>query len=127
MTNLTTDLFDAHVVAFRREGLIGYLWDAYKDLYGSRPRWYNFKDATLEELLADADRVSNQISEECRLEREADEAAVELVVKSGASDEATAKRWLADAEDHYYYWYGETRDILPEAEPLPYEFAEACV
>lgn len=52
-----------------RESLIGYIWDAYKDVNGVRPRWMNFDGMNLVELKNLADSLENDIVEEIAYDR----------------------------------------------------------
>ena len=53
-----------------RDDLICYIWDAYKDLNGFRPRnIYDFSAMSVEELQEECDRLSAQIAEEIEAEK----------------------------------------------------------
>ena len=79
-----------------REQLETIYSDAYKDAYGFRPRGHVFD--TVEELRA---AIELRIAEEKESMRRAMlefEARVASVIETGASDRATALRWIADAD-----------------------------
>ena len=75
--------------------------DMYKDAYGFRPcKWtmesYSFMNEA-ERLDWKAD-LQEQINADLQSEREAHDEAVIACMKAGASDVATAERWLRQAE-----------------------------
>lgn len=57
-----------------RDDLISYIWDAYKDLHGIRPRFMNFDAMSIEDLRKEADFLSESIGAEIRRAREHNEA-----------------------------------------------------
>lgn len=89
----------------RRDSLLSYISDAHKDAYGFRPRGMGYNELSIEELEAEADRLSeavcSAIEEEERWELEARakwEASVSEAIAVGAGNRETAVRWLLDAE-----------------------------
>ena len=77
--------------------------DLYKDVYGSRPRGYNFSGWSFTEL---TDFINDLSDEQDRVE--ADEKAFEQkalkdVMSMGAPDKETALRWLDQADAHFMY------------------------
>ena len=81
--------------------------DAHKDAYGFRPRGYNYNEWTMSQLEAEADRLSDEVTQVI-LEREFTEAreveALEVriadLIYMGAEDRNTAIRWICDSIDH---------------------------
>jgi hypothetical protein len=92
---------------YERESLISYISDAHKDAYGFRPRGYNYAEWSLAQLEAEADRLSDAVTNAIR-EREFDEAreveALEVKIADlmdmGARDRKTAIRWICDSINH---------------------------
>lgn len=79
--------------------------DLYKDTYGFRPRYTGFYEATPEQkqriwddLLSAHERAMDEYH--ARQERTSEELQLDInrLLKVGASDEATAIRWLVEAE-----------------------------
>jgi|GEM_PF-579962 len=108
---ITTDLdhwaeYGVHTVEdFKRHELESFIWDAYKDAYGIRPRFMDFESMSMEELQKEADRVAEAAREQYELEVAQAEADLrefkELVQKTidmGAGDEDTALRWLTQGD-----------------------------
>jgi len=89
-----------------REGLISYIWDAYKDANGVRPRWIDFdsmSDAALSEY---ADHVEQQVVDSIAADKKREqeaavkfEALVANLISIGAGNRETAVRWLLDEVD----------------------------
>jgi hypothetical protein len=81
-------------------------WDFYKEANGFRPRGIDTSSWTVEQFKAEfteLGRICSQ-NEAIRKEDEARaavkfEARIAGLIASGASDRATAIRWVADAED----------------------------
>lgn len=76
--------------------------DAYKDVYGFRPRGYNFVEWSFQELTDFVNDLSEESEREAELERKAEEKAIEDVMSLGC-DKETALRWLDDADAHYVW------------------------
>ena len=77
--------------------------DMYKDVYGFRPRGYNFSTWSFTEL---TDFINDLSDEQDRVE--ADEKAFEQkalkdVMSMGAPNKETALRWLDQADAHFIY------------------------
>ena len=95
------------VEEYERQNLISYISDAHKDAYGFRPRGYNYNEWTMTQLEAEADRLSDEVTQVI-LEREFTEAreveALEVriadLIDMGAEDRDTAIRWICDSIDH---------------------------
>jgi len=86
----------------QRDEVMLWVSDLYKDVYGSRPRGYNwdaFSNKELEDFVnALAEESNRQIDELAFAESEAINSVMALGV-----DKQTALRWLDDA-DAYYDW-----------------------
>ena len=105
-----------HVDDYKRWSLINYIYDGYKDAYGTRPRHYNFDAMSIAELEAEADSIGEAVVETIDRERAADKAAIEKfeasiasVIEVGAGDRETALRWLTymcDDSEHWVYNQG---------------------
>jgi len=77
--------------------------DMYKDVYGFRPRGYNFSTWSFTEL---TDFINDLSDEQDRVE--ADEKAFKQkalkdVMSMGAPNKETALRWLDQADAHFIY------------------------
>lgn len=101
-----------------RDSLIQVYSDFHKDAYGFRPRGINYDAMTTVELEADLARFA-AVCEEARIAEKAAahnavaafDSSIKKLMQIGASDEATALRWMAEAgvEDSgwdvdYYLW-----------------------
>ena len=96
------------VALSERDALLTYISDAHKDAYGFRPRgnWERYSEMSIEELHAEADKLSvavaDAIEEEDLARHEAAvrfEQLVDQTIANGAADRATALRWIFEAED----------------------------
>ena len=81
------------------------LWvsDLYKDVYGIRPRGYNFHNWSFQEL---TDFVNDLSEENTRLideEKAFEQKALKDVMSVGAPDKETAARWLDQADAYFMY------------------------
>ena len=77
--------------------------DLYKDVYGSRPRGYNFHNWSFQEL---TDFVNDLSEENTRLideEKAFQQKALKDVMSVGAQDRETAARWLDQADAYFMY------------------------
>jgi len=77
--------------------------DLYKDVYGSRPRGYNFHNWSFQEL---TDFVNDLSEENTRLideEKAFQQKALKDVMSVGAEDRETAARWLDQADAYFMY------------------------
>jgi len=104
----------------KRHDLETYIWDAYKDANGIRPRFMNFSAMSTEELQAEADYLSNQIKKQIEeekkeqsLAKEQFEEHINCMITNHNVDEKTAIRWDMQAENtdpvneqdvEHYYW-----------------------
>ena len=92
---------------FKRNEVLSWISDLYKDVYGIRPRGYNFNEWSDDELEAYTDQLIAQLKENEELERlqeEADvksfEEQVQKTIEIGAGDRKTALRWLFSSEEY---------------------------
>ena len=76
--------------------------DLYKDVYGFRPRGYNFEAWSFQELTDFVNGLSEEAEKEAEYERQMEEKAIEDVMSLGV-DKKTALRWLDDADAHYVW------------------------
>lgn len=76
--------------------------DLYKDVYGFRPRGYNFETWSFQELTDFVNDLFKQSEEEEEYEKQVEEKAIEDVMSLGV-DKKTALRWLDDADAHYVW------------------------
>ena len=76
--------------------------DLYKDVYGFRPRGYNFEAWSFQELTDFINDLLKQSEEEEEYERQVEQKAIEDVMSLGC-DKKTALRWLDDADAHYVW------------------------
>lgn len=113
----------------KRHDLETYIWDAYKDANGIRPRFMNFSAMSMEELQAEADYLSNQISKQIEEEKKEQDLSKEEfenhileIVTNHNVDEKTAIRWDMQAEninptseqdvEHYYWNKGLSWEVI---------------
>ena len=85
-----------------REDVMMWVSDLYKDVYGFRPRGYNFDAFSNAELT----EFVNDLLEESEREAEAEAAAVEKAIEdvmSLGADRETALRWLDQADAFFMY------------------------
>ena len=75
------------------EDCLMWVSDLYKDVYGIRPRGYNFEAWSFQELTDFVNDLLNQSEEEEEYERQVEEKAIEDVMSLGC-DKETALRWL---------------------------------
>ena len=89
----------------KRNELIAYIWDAYKDAHGIRPRHINFDVFSTDDLELMAAEVSQDVAE--AIQREAEharralaefEAQVRAAIELGANNRHTALRWLTQSQ-----------------------------
>ena len=88
-----------------REELVTYIYEGHKDAYGVKGRHYNFDAMSIDELRAEADRISNAvvdaIAEEKSQEALAEARFESRIVESiqlGAENREDAIRWILQAE-----------------------------
>ena len=95
-----------NIAQYERYSLESYVYDAYKDAHGFRPRHIDFKSMSMDELKALADRISDEVAESIKLEeaREAEaykswKEHLRSLMDMGASNIKQALQWDLDAED----------------------------
>lgn len=94
---------------FERYQLETTIYEGFKDAYGVKGRHYDFASMSMDELRAEADRISQAAheafereQEDARLAVEEFEAEVARTIGYGASDRATALRWMTQDETFYH-------------------------
>ena len=92
---------------FKRNEVLSWISDLYKDVYGIRPRGYNFNEWSDAELEAYTDQLIAQLKENEELEHLQEEAdvksfedQVQKTIELGAGDRKTALRWLFSSEEY---------------------------
>ena len=92
---------------FKRNEVLSYISDLYKDVNGVRPRFFNFNDWSDAELEAFEAQLSAHLKENEELERLQEEAdvksfedQVQKTIELGAGDRKTALRWLFSSEEY---------------------------
>ena len=76
--------------------------DLYKDVYGFRPRGYNFEAWSFQELTDFVNDLSEQSENEAEYERQMEAKAIKDVMSLGC-DKKTALRWLDQADAYFIY------------------------
>ena len=77
--------------------------DLYKDVYGSRPRGYNFSTWSFTELTDFINDLSEENDRQVEDEKAFEQKALRDVMSMGAPDKETALRWLDQADAHFMY------------------------
>ena len=77
--------------------LVQTLWDLFKEVHGVRPRGMGYEKYSVTELEIAVECLQLSLEEEIRHEREMEDRAINACMDCGASDIATAMRWLEDA------------------------------
>ena len=86
----------------QRDEVMLWVSDLYKDVYGIRPRgydWDSFSNQELEDFVNSLMEMSNRQEEDLA---NFESQAIESVMSLGV-DKLTALRWLDDAEAHYVW------------------------
>ena len=86
----------------QRDEVMLWVSDLYKDVYGCRPRgydWNAFSNADLEDFVNNLILLSDQQEAD---EKAAEERSIAKVMELGV-DKETALRWLDDADAHYVW------------------------
>ena len=83
----------------RKDELIQTLWDLFKDVHGVRPRGMDYDRWSLTDLEWEVAMLQQSLEDDLRWEREQEDRAINACMEVGASDIATAMRWLEDAYD----------------------------
>jgi hypothetical protein len=77
--------------------LIQTLWDLFKEVHGVRPRGMGYEKYSVADLEWEVAMLQRQLEADIRWEREQEDRAINACMDCGASDIATAMRWLEDA------------------------------
>ena len=92
---------------FKRNEVLSWISDLYKDVNGVRPRFYNFNEWSDSELEAFTDKLIAQLKENEELEHLQEEAdvkrfqgQVQKTIELGAGDRKTALKWLFSSEEY---------------------------
>ena len=85
-----------------REDVMMWVSDLYKDVYGFRPRCYNWDAFSNAELAKFVNDLLEESEREAQMEAAAVEKAIEDVMSLGA-DRETALRWLDQADAFFMY------------------------
>jgi len=85
-----------------RDDVMMWVSDLYKDVYGSRPRGYNWMAFSNKELADFVNDLSKQAEEDAAYEKECEEKSINGVMSLGVNKE-TALRWLDQADAYYMY------------------------
>ena len=81
----------------RKDELVQTLWDLFKEVHGVRPRGMNYDRWSLTDLEWQVAMLQQSLEDDLRWEREQEDRAINACMEVGASDIATAMRWLEDA------------------------------
>ena len=76
--------------------------DLYKDVYGFRPRGYNFHEWSFNELSSFVNDLSEEAEREAAYEKECEEKSIKNVMSLGCNKK-TALRWLDQADAYFMY------------------------
>ena len=79
--------------------LIQTLWCLFKQVHGVRPRGRDYEKYSVTDLEWEVAMLRRQLEEDIRHEREMEDRAINACMDVGASDIATAMRWLEEAYD----------------------------
>jgi hypothetical protein len=92
---------------FKRNEVLSWISDLYKDVHGVRPRYINFNEWSDGELEVYTDKLIVQLKENEELERLQEEADVkgfqdqiQKTIELGAGDRKTALKWLFSSEEY---------------------------
>lgn len=77
--------------------LIQTLWDLFKEVHGVRPHGMGYEKYSVADLEWEVAMLKRQLEADLRWEREQEDCAINACMDCGASDIATAMRWLEDA------------------------------
>ena len=77
--------------------------DLYKDVYGFRPRGYNFHNWSFQELTDFVNDLSEENTRQIEDEKAFEQKALKDVMSVGAPDRETAARWLDQADAFFMY------------------------
>ena len=82
-----------------KDELLQTLRDLFKDVHGVRPRGMNYDLCSITDLQSEVATLQRMLDEELRHQRKLEDAAINACMDCGASDIATAMRWLEEAYD----------------------------
>ena len=82
-----------------RDEMLQTLWDLFKDVHGVRPCGMSYDRWSLTDLEWEVAMLQRQLDDDLRWEREMEDRAINACMDCGASDIATAMRWLEEAYD----------------------------
>jgi|AntRauTorcE11897_2_1112592.scaffolds.fasta_scaffold00114_66 hypothetical protein len=86
------------VEQYERHMAIATHWNCYKDVYGFRPRAFDYNALSTEEILAEVEDLCKQGERDRLAEDAAYESSISAMLEMGAADRETAIRWLEQAE-----------------------------
>ena len=86
-----------------RTDVMMWVSDLYKDVYGIRPRGYNFSEWSNQELEDFITNLCEQNEKEIAEEKAMENKAIEDVMSLGAGNKETALRWLDQADAYFMY------------------------
>jgi len=84
----------------KRDSLISYISDAYKDLHGMRPRFYNWDVMTVAQLTSEANELSDALDYEINREKIELDRNMDTFMQF-APNADTAKRWIEQSLGEY--------------------------
>jgi len=79
--------------------LVQILWDLFKDVHGVRPRGMGYEKYSVADLEHEIAHLQRSLEADIRHQRDMEDRAINACMDCGASDIATAMRWLEDAYD----------------------------
>jgi len=82
-----------------KDEMLQTLWDLFKDVHGVRPRGMGYEKYSVTDLEWEVAMLQRSLEDEIRWEREQEDRAINACMDCGASDIATAMRWLEEAYD----------------------------
>lgn len=97
LSNIGRFIGDLKMTATYKDELVQTLWDLFKEVHGVRPRGMGYEKYSVTDLEHEVARLQRSLEEEIRHEREMEDRAINSCMDCGASDIATAMRWLEDA------------------------------
>lgn len=81
-------------VAEQRQQLIESHYNIHKDIHGIKPRWINYDEYSLEQLIELVESICNERDREIKASAQELEDAVKLAMSYGAKDREQALEWL---------------------------------
>ena len=77
--------------------------DTFKAYHGIRPASWQTDGLTIDQIGEEIIKLETWIAEDVKAERDAEDASINACMEVGASDIATAMRWLEEAKIHTYW------------------------